>query len=196
MCVEKEKELFEEESEVVDNEPLVGQISFEELLSELQFRYPLPSDSPHRKPPKDLEPYLPKLLLCTQDRILIWMPRLPAKSTSVHCQILKSLRQMLRQHDLPHIPQWHCDLIHAYPEYMLAGVQDVDNYPYKPIIDALAMALFAPDSFDNFSCAMYNLPTANLKPGCYIRICNRSEKVQFLQDFEKLAKPLVEAAFG
>ena len=36
MCVEKEKELFDEESEVVDNEPLVGQISFEELLSELR----------------------------------------------------------------------------------------------------------------------------------------------------------------
>ena len=36
MRVEKEKELFDEESEVVDNEPLVGQISFEELLSELR----------------------------------------------------------------------------------------------------------------------------------------------------------------
>ena len=36
MRVENEKELFDEESEVVDNEPLVGQISFEELLSELR----------------------------------------------------------------------------------------------------------------------------------------------------------------
>ena len=58
------------------------------------------------------------------------------------------------------------------------------NYFYKPIIDALALAFRAQDGFDYFSYSMFNHYSKTLKSGCYIRVCNRDEKVRFLEDFE------------
>ena len=165
----------------------------EDQLAELRYRYPMPAKHWYSTTPlKDgIREFSPKLLVNTEDRILFWMPPLPAKTLRTNNLIFSEFTDLLHAHDFPHLGQWHCDFFHAHKEDDLTGVRDVDNYPYKPIIDALSRAFFAKDSYDNFSCAMYNISSKNLHPGCYIDVCKRGQKVRFLSDFEKYATSLM-----
>ena len=161
----------------------------ESVLEELGFMYPLPQErgvlpEDCTNLPSDRSP---RLLANEEDRILIWMPHLPQRQHFSSSNLLAELTQLLRVSDLHHMSNWHCDFLHVFPCGRHLGVRDVDNYPYKPIIDALTLALAAKDSADHFSCAMYNLFTDQTKPGCYILISKRSKKVGFFTDFEKFA---------
>ena len=122
----------------------------------------------------------PKLLFCTAEAFMFWMPMMPAKGRDPHCSIIfKEAEDLLRISNLPRLQKWHCDIVHCYhPDYP-GSVLDADNYHTKPILDAIAMAMFAKDSYDNFSIGQYNLPTADLFPGFYIHVVKRTEKVQF-----------------
>lgn len=160
----------------------------EELVDEVSMSYPLPIGREGYLMDIGTEScdYLPRIILDTPEKIIIWMKRLPSKNESARFLGITELRQLLYSRDLPHFKKWHCDFIHVYSPDKPVGMLDVDNYLYKPVIDLLAMALFAKDSLDNFSYALYNLPSETIKSGTYIHICKREEKVQFFQDFEKL----------
>ena len=93
---------------------------------------------------------------------------------------------MLWDTDFAHFNKWHCDFIHVYHPDDANGIYDVDNYAYKPIIDAFVRALRSRDSLDHFSCGMYNFGSKNLKIGTYIHIYKRDEKVSLFRDFEEL----------
>lgn len=160
----------------------------EDQLDELSSKYPLPSGVKGYLLDIGSDPceQLPCILLDTPERIILWMKRLPHKSESIGSLGITELRQLLYSHDLTPFRSWHCDFIHVYLPDKPMGILDVDNYLYKPIIDILSMALFAKDSYDNFSYAMYNLPSKSIRSGTYIHICTRDEKVPFFQDFEKM----------
>lgn len=165
----------------------------EDQLADLRYRYPMPAKHWYSNTPlKDgVREFAPRLLVNTEDRILFWMPPLPAKSLRTNNLIFTEFTDLLHAHDFPHLGQWHCDFFHAHKEDDLTGVRDVDNYPYKPVIDALSRAFFSKDSYDNFSCAMYNISSNILHPGCYIDVCKRGQKVRFFSDFEKYAASLM-----
>lgn len=95
---------------------------------------------------------------------------------------------MLWDTDFAHFKKWHCDFIHVYHPDDAGGVYDVDNYAYKPIIDAFTRAFRTGDRLEHCSFSMYNYSSENIKTGTYIYICNRDEKVAFFQDFEKLVR--------
>lgn len=164
----------------------------EDQLAELRYMYPMPAKHWYSNTPlKDgVREFTPRLLVNTEDRILFWIPPLPAKTLRTNSLIFTEFTDLLHAHDFPHLGQWHCDFFHAHKEADLIGVRDVDNYPYKPIIDALANAFFSKDSYDNFSCSMYNISSNKLRPGCYIDVCKRSQKVRILEDFEDYAAAL------
>lgn len=169
----------------------------EDLLEALDWSYPT-EDRNCIKLAKDvpaLTGRIPEILVKTEDRILIWMPRLPATAKWARSVGYKELTDLLYQEcaNLPRLGQWHCDFFHVFDPQNLVGVRDVDNYAYKPIIDSLARALCANDGYDNFSCAMFNYPSETLKIGCYIHIYKRAEKVAFFQDFERLASAALKA---
>ena len=169
----------------------------EELIEQLDWSYPT-EDRNCIKLAKDvpaLTGRIPEILVKTEDRILIWMPRLPATAKWARSVGYKELTDLLYQEcaNLPRLGQWHCDFFHVFDPQNLVGVRDVDNYAYKPIIDSLARALCANDGYDNFSCAMFNYPSETLKIGCYIHIYKRAEKVAFFQDFESLASTALKA---
>lgn len=165
----------------------------EDQLAELRYMYPMPANHWYSNSPLQdgLREFTPSLLTNTEDRILFWMPPLPAKSLRTNNLIFTEFTDLLHTHDFPHLGQWHCDFFHAHKEGNLTGVRDVDNYPYKPIIDALSNAFFAKDSYDNFSCAMYNISSNRLHPGCYIDVHKRNQKVRILTDFEEYAASLL-----
>lgn len=158
----------------------------EEQIDTISLSYPLPIDRDGYLLDigTDTCDHLPSIILDTPEKIIIWMKRLPSKNESTRTLSITELRQLLYSHNLTPFKSWHCDFIHVYSPDNPTGIRDVDNYLYKPIIDLLAMALFAKDSLNNFSYAMYNLPSETLKSGTYICICKREEKVQFFQDFE------------
>ena len=160
----------------------------EDLVSELTLNYPLPISGNYRvaRENPDLAARIPALLHNDASRILIWMPTLPSKKRGSNSLIFSELQEMLQVNHFTHLDQWHCDFIHIYHPNNLAGILDVDNYSYKPVIDALTLALASQDSFDHFSFSAYNLPHLTLKPGCYIHICKREEKVPFFQFFEEM----------
>lgn len=162
--------------------------SAEHILAELEFKYPLPQQNLYTiaTQSKALQDFIPRLLLNTSDRIILWLPTLPAKSRAANGHIFAELKGLLRANTFASFPYWHCDFIHVFREDCRLGVRDVDNYPYKPIIDALVLGLSTRDSTDHFSCAMYNHFSSAIKPGCYISICRREEKVQFFTDFDNL----------
>ena len=158
----------------------------EALLDELQFKYPLPTKerSRYTRAEKNLQAHLPQILLNSEDCVIIWMPNMPAIGHSVNNLLFAELKDLLLSHDFPPVKKWHCDFIHVFPEEML-GCRDVDNYPYKPVIDALTLAFFTRDGSDYFSCSMYNHFTKSIKQGCYIVVTKRDEKVGFFADFEE-----------
>ena len=158
----------------------------EALLDELQFKYPLPSKerSRYTRAGKNLQAHLPQILLNSEDCVIIWMPSMPAIGHSVNNLLFAELSDLLLSHDFPHFKKWHCDFVHVFPQEML-GCRDVDNYPYKPVIDALTLAFRTRDGGDYFSCSMYNHFTKSIKQGCYIVVTKRNEKVGFFADFVK-----------
>lgn len=160
----------------------------EHILDELEHKYPLPQQNLYTiaAKSKPLQDFIPRLLHNTSDRIIIWLPALPAKSRAANSHIFAELKGLLHSNTFASFPYWHCDFIHVFREDCRLGVRDVDNYPYKPIIDALVLGLSTRDGSDHFSCAMYNYFSATIKPGCYISISRREEKVRFFRDFEKL----------
>jgi hypothetical protein len=162
----------------------------EDLVAKLSTLYPLPTLSNYRiaRSNLDLAPRTPALLHNGAERILIWLPRLPSKKRGTNSLLFQELQELLAESDLPHLDKWHCDFIHIYHPNNLTGILDVDNYDYKPVIDALTLALTTQDSFDHFSLSMYNLPHTELNPGCYIHISKRNEKVGFFQDFIKFVQ--------
>ena len=169
----------------------------EDLLEALDWSYPT-EERNCVKLAKDIPALtgrISEILVKTEDRILIWMPRLPATAKWARSVGYKELTDLLYQEcaNLPRLGQWHCDFFHVFDPQNLVGVRDVDNYAYKPIIDSLARALCANDGYDNFSCAMFNYPSETLKIGCYIHIYKRAEKVAFFQDFERLASAALKA---
>lgn len=156
----------------------------EDLVDELSMHYPLPEQSNYRiaKANPDLAPRTPTLLFNNADRILIWIPRIPSKKRGTHSMVFEELQELLWENRFAHMDKWHCDFVHVYHPDNLVGILDVDNYDYKPLIDALTLALATQDSYDHFSFGMFNFPHYSLKPGCYIHVCRREEKVGFFHD--------------
>ena len=170
----------------------------ENLLTELGYRYPMPELTPYklaRKNP-DIAPRIPQILHNSDKFLLLWVPSLPGKKRGTDSILFVELQEMLYLADLPRFQKWHTDFVHVYHPNDIAGVRDVDNYFYKPIIDAIARSLWSNDGYDNYSCAMYNLPSESLKPGCYIYICDRTEKVPFFDFFEDLIRRVTQPIEG
>ena len=166
--------------------------SAQELLDTLDGDYPIPGSNAYTQmiACKELSEIAPKVLRNTDEQIVIWTNALPSKYTKAANLYLEEIRYFLYSQDFPTFTDWHCDFIHVHPTTSLKGVRDVDNYPYKPVIDALAFALHARDSYDHFSYAAYNHPCDSIPSGCYICITKRAQKVGFFRDFENLIKAL------
>lgn len=129
---------------------------------------------------------LPRILHKSKDSIILWLPRMPSISHINNSLVFTQMKDLLHMTELPHIRQWHCDFYHVFPESStILGIRDVDNYPYKAVIDALARALHTSDRTFDFSIGMYNLLTNAIKPGCYIHITKRDEKVRKFRNFEE-----------
>ena len=161
----------------------------DDIITTLTRQYPLQQRSfysiAHGNP--KLEPYLPKVIVDHPERLVIWLPALPPARRTVDNHVFKEFEGLLQNlGDRPQFQQWHCDFIHIFHPTSLRGIRDVDNYNYKPLIDVLALALGARDCTDQFSSAQYNLLSEKLKPGCYIHVSKRCEKVPFFHFFEDL----------
>lgn len=161
----------------------------DDIITTLTRQYPLQQRSfysiAHGNP--KLEPYLPKVIVDHPERLVIWLPALPPARRTVDNHVFKEFEGLLQNlGDRPQFQQWHCDFIHIFHPTSLRGIRDVDNYNYKPLIDALTLALGARDCTDQFSSAQYNLLSEKLKPGCYIHVSKRCEKVPFFHFFEDL----------
>lgn len=102
--------------------------------------------------------------------------------------VFQELQEMLWDTQFAHFDKWHCDFIHVYSGEDFEGIYDVDNYAYKPIIDAFVGALRTRDNFDHFSFSMYNYRSETLKKGCFIHVYKRDEKVAVFQKIEELTK--------
>lgn len=159
----------------------------EALLNELGYDYPLPTEKRYRctRSHKSLQTFLPELLCNTEDCIIIRLPNMPASGHSVNNLLFAELSDLLLNNDFSRFEKWHCDFVHVFPRDRTSGVRDVDNYPYKPVIDALVRALHSRDDEDNFSCSMFNYFCDTIKTGCYIRITKQDEKVGFFANFER-----------
>lgn len=161
----------------------------DDIITATTRQYPLPQRSflSIASGNPNLEPYLPKLIIDHPDHLIIWLPALPPARRTVDTHIFKEFDGLLQTiGDRPQFQQWHCDFIHVFHPTALMGIRDVDNYNYKPLIDALTLAFGTHDCTDKFSSAQYNLLSEKLQPGCYIHVSKRCEKVPFFQFFEKL----------
>lgn len=161
-----------------------------ELLYEVRWHYPLPNDNWYNLASANPEVAfeMPTLLVNTPDLILIHLPTLPPTRDAGANIIYQEFTGFLRLHKLSYFHKWHCDFIHVYNKNTL--VLDTDNYNFKPIIDALTLALGSRDCTDRFSYSNYNLPSETISAGCYIRITKREEKVGFFRDFEECVSAL------
>lgn len=169
----------------------------EDLIEKLDWSYPIKGMGIYTLAKQDpsLTGRIPEILVNDGEQVLIWTPRLPAKSKWASSIGYKELDDLLHEEctNLPHFDQWHCDFFHVFHPCNWAGVKDVDNYATKPIIDALARAFRTNDAYDNFSYSMFNMPSEMLKTGCYIHVYKRDKKVGFFRDFEELALVALEA---
>lgn len=161
----------------------------EDTIGALHDMYPLPAV----RTPSDLAAQsapdipAPMLLYRSNDQILFWLPSLPNKSRSANSHLYTDFRALLQTHQFAPFGAWHCDFMHVFSgsnEGPILGARDVDNYPYKPFIDALVLALRSPDAAFNFSFGAYNMLSDRIKSGCYISITKRSQKVGFFNVFE------------
>lgn len=161
----------------------------EDTLAALHDMYPLPSVRTTSDLAVQSDPAIPApmLLYHSNDQILFRLPALPNKSRSANSLLYTDFRSLLQAHQFAPFGAWHCDFIHVFSpsnEGAILGARDVDNYPYKPFIDALVLALRSPDAAFNFSCSMYNMLSDRIKAGHYILVSKRSEKVGVFHDFE------------
>jgi hypothetical protein len=164
----------------------------EDLIADLRMSLPVYTDfrfTEETDTPAS-EDHAPKVLQCSPESILIWIPRIPRYNRAYSSLALWELDQLLLHSNIPSLPKWHCDFIHIHPlkANHLGAAFDVDNHPYKPVIDILARALRTDDSAFNFSCGMYNMISDDLKPGCYMHITKIEHNVRFFPVLEKLQK--------
>lgn len=157
----------------------------EELLTEVSLSYPIVQD---RSPSLTAEESdsigpIPKLIFSNKNAFMIWLPYLPSRRRAATSLLFQETQDLLFSTDVPRLKNWHCDFVHCYHPKHIVGVYDVDNHDYKAIIDLIAKAMFSKDSYDHFSCGMYNLATADIEPGCYMRVVKRETKDSFLKDF-------------
>ena len=163
----------------------------EDLLMDLRMKLPLPrpKDDPTQESLFVQTERSPRLLLNAPDSILIWMPHLLKYHQTNNELVFTELKHLLSQNDIQPIAQWHCDLIHVFDESQsLLGMLDADNYPFKATFDILARALRTDDGAYNFSYGSYNMTSSKIKPGTYLHVTKRTQKVRFFQDFEALAQ--------
>ena len=167
----------------------------EEVIIGLKYTYPQRHSSFYELASRipEIAETVPKLLLCNDSEFILWMPYLPSKKRTPHDIIFHEAQDLLTFHsNLPRLKKWHCDFVHCYPHDGAEGVMDVDNYYYKPMIDIIARAMFARDSYDNFSVSLFNCPATEVKKGFYIHVYERAEKVRFLSDFTDRIKNLID----
>ena len=157
----------------------------EELLAEISLSYPLAQNRGHLLTAEESDSIgpIPKLIFSNENAFMIWLPYLPSRRRAATSLLFQEAQDILFNAELPHLKNWHCDFIHCYNPKHIVGVYDVDNHDYKAIIDLLARAMYSKDSYDHFSCGMYNLATAELEPGCYVRVIKRETKDSFFRDF-------------
>lgn len=162
----------------------------EDVVDQLGFKYPLDTLRNYKiaKANPEIAPRIPEILINNDERVLVWMPRIPSKRRGVDSMVFQELQEMLWDTQFAHFNKWHCDFIHVYSREDLEGIYDVDNYAYKPIIDAFVCALRTRDNFDHFSFSMYNYCSETLKKGCFIHVYKRDEKVAVFQKIEELMK--------
>ena len=174
------------------NTLLCGVHKAEDLVDRLTYKYPLgtPRNYQIAKSNPEIASRIPEILINAEDHVLIWTPRLPSKKRGVDSMVFKELQEMLWDTIFARFHKWHCDFIHMHKPDALTGVYDVDNYAYKPVIDALARALHTNDNLDRFSFSAYNYASKTIKNGTYIHIYNRDEKVQFFSNFEGMISTL------
>ena len=147
----------------------------EELLTEISLSYPLAQDRSHSLTVEEADGIgpIPKLIFSNENEFMIWLPYLPSRRRTTTSLLFQEIQSLLFNAEIPHVKNWHCDFVHCYNPKHIVGVYDVDNHDYKAIIDLLARAMYTTDSYDHFSCGMYNLATAELEPGCYIHVVKR-----------------------
>lgn len=157
----------------------------EELLTEISLSYPIVQDRGYSLTAEEADSIgpIPKLTFSNENAFMIWLPYLPSRRRAVTSLLFQEVQDLLFNAELPHLKNWHCDFVHCYNPKHIVGVYDVDNHDYKAIIDLLARAMYSKDSYDHFSCGMYNLATTELEPGCYMRVVKRETKASFFQDF-------------
>ena len=157
----------------------------EDVVTEISLSYPTPGQSNYdiAKSDPELAERIPQILLNTEEKIILWIPKVPSKSRGPESIIYQEFTEMLWANTFAHFNKWHCDFIHAYHPTNRLGVHDVDNHYYKPLIDAIAVAITSKDAYDHFSCSFYNFPSEKLKPGCYIHITKPDEKVSDFEHF-------------
>lgn len=159
----------------------------EDLIAQLKVNLPMPVsfENVEADVSRTSDDHTAEIITCSPEHIIIWMPRLPRHNRVYSSLALRELSLLLSRSKLPTFPQWHCDFIHVFSDIdNLDSALDVDNYPYKPIIDILARSLRTDDGAFNFSCGMYNMTSSALKTGCYLHIIKREQKVLFFEDFE------------
>ncbi len=157
----------------------------EELLMQINLSYPLVQDRSHSSTEEKADGIgpIPKLIFSNENAFMLWLPYLPSRRRAATSLLFQETQDLLFSTDVPRLKNWHCDFVHCYHPKHIVGVYDVDNHDYKVIIDLLARAMFSKDSYDHFSCGMYNLATTALAPGCYIRVVKRETKGLFFHDF-------------
>lgn len=161
--------------------------ALEEVEENIGYLYPFPPIHNNSKPSVESDNEdntYPRILLNTDDNILLWIIRLPHAEKGYNSHLLSEFKELLKANTFPHISRWHCDFIHVFNHDSTHGMYDADNYHYKPFIDALVKTFSSYDSGDHFSYSAYNYFTELLPKGCYLHITKRSEKVGFFRDFE------------
>ncbi len=156
----------------------------EDVITEITLSYPTPGQSNYdiAKSDPELAERIPQVLLNKEENIVIWTPRFPSKKRGIDSLTYQEFQEMLWRNTFAHFDKWHCAFIHTYRPENALGILDVDNYLYKPFIDAIARAIISIDDYKHFSCSMFNLPSENLKPGCYILISKSTQKVGNLEN--------------
>ena len=157
-----------------------------DIISDLMCSYPIANENHYLAAMSipEISESIPKILFCDEDEFAFWILELPPKNKNARNNlIILEAEDMLLHSQIPRFKKWHMDCFHIYHPDRMGGVLDVDNYNFKPVIDAVAIAMYAKDSYDNFSMSQYNISDYNIKPGFYFHIYKRDEKVRFLQNF-------------
>ena len=161
----------------------------DDMLWDFNSRYPVPRSHTLQAIAQTpaIASKIPKLLCSTEEKVIIWVPRLPNKRASPHNLLTTELRDFLHDAQLPHFERWHCLFLHIHSAGSGVGVKDVDNYEYKRTIDMLAFALRTKDSADYFSMTMRNYFSDTIPEGCYIYITKQPLENAIVTELENLS---------